>query len=122
MPAPRTVAGGGPGDRAGRGLPLRVVDSAELDDTVRVGRTVRVTAGKITVVPPRGPETPSERVARALRERIEAGEWAKDDALPATARLATEYGVSQSTVTRALRVLVAEGLIVTRPGWGVFRA
>lgn len=73
-------------------------------------------------MPPRGPETPGERVTRSLRERIAAGEWAKDEALPTTAALAEEYGVSPSTITRALKALAADGLIYTRPRWGTFRA
>lgn len=61
-------------------------------------------------------------MAAALRRRIEAGEWAVDEALPATAALAEKYGVSQSTVTRAIRALAAEGLVRTVPRWGTFRA
>jgi len=61
-------------------------------------------------------------VAADLRRRIEAGEWEVDEALPSTAALAEHYDVSQSTVTRALRTLVGEGLVRTVPRWGTFRA
>ena len=71
---------------------------------------------------PRRPERPSEIVAADLRRRIAAGEWEMDEALPTTAALAEHYSVSQSTVTRALRVLAAEGLVHTVPRWGTFRA
>jgi DNA-binding GntR family transcriptional regulator len=71
---------------------------------------------------PRTPERPGERVAADLRRRIAAGEWEVDEALPTTAALAEHYGVSQATVTRVLRSLVAEGLVRTVPRWGTFRA
>lgn len=78
--------------------------------------------GKITDVPPKRPERPSEIVAADLRRRVAAGEWAVDEALPTTAALAEHYGVSQATVTRTLRMLAAEGLVRTVPRWGTFRA
>ena len=59
---------------------------------------------------------------RGLRRRIAADEWAVDEALPTTVALAEHYGVSQSTVTRALRILAGEGLVRTVPRWGTFRA
>jgi DNA-binding GntR family transcriptional regulator len=71
---------------------------------------------------PRGPERPYETVAADLRRRIVADEWAVDEALPTTAALAEHYHVSQSTVTRVLRVLTSEGLVRTVPRWGTFRA
>jgi DNA-binding GntR family transcriptional regulator len=71
---------------------------------------------------PRGPERPYETVAADLRRRIAADEWAVDEALPTTAALAEHYHVSQSTVTRVLRVLASEGLVRTVPRWGTFRA
>jgi DNA-binding transcriptional regulator YhcF (GntR family) len=64
--------------------------------------------------------TPSERVEAALRERL-AG-MASGDALPSIRELATEHGVANATVVRALARLRADGLITSRPGWGVFKA
>ena len=72
-------------------------------------------------MPPRKPERPSETVAADLRQRIAAGEWDHDEALPTTAALAEHYDVSQATITRVLRTLAAEGLIRTVPRWGTFR-
>jgi DNA-binding GntR family transcriptional regulator len=69
----------------------------------------------------RGPQRPSETVAADVRRRIDAGEWEIDEALPTTAALAEHYHVSQSTITRVLRNLAAEGLIRTVPRWGTFR-
>lgn len=69
-----------------------------------------------------GPERPYEIVAADLRRRIAADEWAVDEALPTTVALAEHYQVSQSTITRVLRILAAEGLVRTVPRWGTFRA
>jgi DNA-binding GntR family transcriptional regulator len=41
--------------------------------------------------------------------------------LPTTAALAEHYEVSQSTITRVLRILASEGLVRTVPRWGTFR-
>ncbi|RSS28525.1 winged helix-turn-helix domain-containing protein, partial [Streptomyces sp. WAC08241] len=42
--------------------------------------------------------------------------------LPSSRALVERYRVSPVTVTRALAQLAAEGLVVTRPGAGAFRA
>jgi DNA-binding GntR family transcriptional regulator len=70
----------------------------------------------------RGPQRPYETVAADLRRRIAANEWAVDEALPTTAAMAEHYHVSQSTITRVLRILANEGLVRTVPRWGTFRA
>lgn len=70
---------------------------------------------------PRTEELPSDRVAADLRRRIAAGEWDHGQALPATASLATEYGVSRGAVSRALRLLADEGLVRVVSRWGTFR-
>ena len=70
----------------------------------------------------RGPERPYEIVAADLRRRIAADEWAVNEVLPTTVALAERYHVSQSTITRVLRILAAEGLVRTVPRWGTFRA
>jgi DNA-binding GntR family transcriptional regulator len=69
----------------------------------------------------RGPQRPFETVAADLRRRVAADEWEVDEALPTTAALAEHYHVSQSTITRVLRNLAAEGLVRTVPRWGTFR-
>ena len=69
----------------------------------------------------RGPERPYEIVAADLRRRIVADEWAVNEALPTTVALAEHYRVSQSTITRVLRILATEGLVRTVPRWGTFR-
>jgi DNA-binding GntR family transcriptional regulator len=45
-----------------------------------------------------------------------------DDPLPPVGDLGAHYGVSRSTVTRATRVLAAEGLVRIVPRWGTFVA
>ena len=71
-------------------------------------------------MPPRTPKRPFERVADDLRARIAAGEWGPDQALPSGHELAGHYGVSQSTITRAIKELAAEGLVYAVSRWGVF--
>lgn len=73
-------------------------------------------------MPPRTPDLPSARVEADLRRRIEAGEWDHDEAMPAVAALAAQYGVSRTSVSRALRTLADEGLVRIVPRWGTFRA
>lgn len=57
-----------------------------------------------------------------LVERIKerAAQLRPGDALPSTRVLVDEYRVSPVTVSRALALLVAEGLVVTRPGAGTY--
>lgn len=69
---------------------------------------------------PRSAELPSERLAAELRRKIESGELGPGDQLPSVTELSETYSVSRATVSKALRVLVDEGLVVTRHGWGTF--
>lgn len=66
---------------------------------------------------PRGHELPRERVAEDLRQRIKAGEWRKGEAIPSAKALAEAYECSTGTIHAAVRELVAEGLLETRPRW-----
>ena len=60
----------------------------------------------------------SEPLAEELRRRILAGELPEGAALPVERALAAEAGVSRTAVREALRMLEAQGLVVTRPGRG----
>lgn len=60
------------------------------------------------------------RVADAVRARIQSGELAPGDRLPAETSLATEHGASVPTVRQAMTVLRGEGLIESRQGIGTF--
>ena len=54
--------------------------------------------------------------------RREIGRYSPDEKLPSSRDLVAQYQVSPVTVSRAIAALVAEGLVVSRPGAGVFRA
>jgi GntR family transcriptional regulator len=58
------------------------------------------------------------RVADELRARIESGELAPGTRLPSVAELIQQYGGSNSVATRAYKLLVEEGLVVSRHGAG----
>ncbi|HLL11289.1 MAG TPA: GntR family transcriptional regulator [Rubrivivax sp.] len=59
-------------------------------------------------------------LAKALRQRIVAGEWVPGIALPAEQVLARENEVALGTMRRALQALVDEGLIERVHGRGTF--
>lgn len=63
---------------------------------------------------------PYEQVAANLRARIMAGDLLPGTQLPSTAHLVTEFGVSNTTVQKALTVLKAEGYLTSRQGKGVY--
>lgn len=61
-----------------------------------------------------------EAVLTALREAIEAGEYAVGDKLPSEAALVRDYGVSRPVVREALRGLQALGMTESQSGRGTF--
>ncbi len=67
-------------------------------------------------------EYPSEYVARVIRERITSGELRPGQKLEATHVLADQFGCSQASVSRAVRTLASEGLLITRRRYGVWVA
>ncbi|MFB7494827.1 PLP-dependent aminotransferase family protein [Streptomyces sp. NPDC056161] len=58
----------------------------------------------------------------AKRLRGELDRYSPDGKLPSSRSLVERFRVSPVTVSRALAQLAAEGLVVTRPGAGAFRA
>ncbi|GAA3307807.1 hypothetical protein GCM10020295_67830 [Streptomyces cinereospinus] len=58
----------------------------------------------------------------ANRLRQELNHYSPDGKLPSSRALVERFRVSPVTVSRALAQLAAEGLVVTRPGAGAFRA
>lgn len=68
----------------------------------------------------RGRVASYRRVADALRQRIESGEFPPGTALPSRAVLAREYDVNVNVAAAAVRHLVGEGLARGRTGRGVF--
>lgn len=63
-------------------------------------------------------DSSSDRIAAALRARIAAA--TPGTRLPSTRALVAEHGASPVTVQRALRTLIAQGVIESRPGVGTF--
>lgn len=61
-----------------------------------------------------------ESVAEELRERILASEWAAGERLSSEPVLAQEFGVSRSTMRKAIAILASEGLLVVSHGLGTF--
>ncbi|MFC5753608.1 GntR family transcriptional regulator [Actinomadura rugatobispora] len=59
-------------------------------------------------------------MAADIRARIMAGDLLPGTQLPSTAHLVTEFGVSNTTVQKALAVLKAEGFLTSRQGKGVY--
>ena len=54
------------------------------------------------------------QIARHIRNNIEAGVMKDGDVLPSTRELAAQWDVSVFTVSEAMRLLVDEGLVVTK--------
>lgn len=101
--------------------------------TARSALALLFDEGLIEVIPGQGrrvvgsasggpPATEWGRVAAALRERLEAGEFSADAPMPSEAALIAEFGVSRNTVRRAYKYLVDEGAVVVRHGAGAFPA
>ncbi|MFJ8543026.1 GntR family transcriptional regulator [Streptomyces sp. NPDC093586] len=61
-----------------------------------------------------------QRIADALREAIESGEYGPGDRLPGENDLMATYGVARMTARQALSVLRDEGVAEARKGAGVF--
>jgi GntR family transcriptional regulator len=59
-------------------------------------------------------------VSAELREKITSGEWLPGEQVPSLDKLSETYRVGRTTARRAVQVLIAEGLIETRPRWGAF--
>jgi DNA-binding transcriptional MocR family regulator len=66
------------------------------------------------------PQPPYQEVAAELRRRISDATYPPGAQLPTRAELCNEFGFAQMTVGRAIELLRDEGLVVSRPGRGVF--
>lgn len=69
---------------------------------------------------PDDPKSPAQQIANALRAAILTGKLAPGEKLPSQNDLAARYNVARETVKRALSLLHAENLTVSRQGSGVF--
>lgn len=71
---------------------------------------------------PLAAERLSDRLAAALRQRIDRGELAPGERLPTEQALAAQYAVSRTVVREAVSRLRSSGLLVARQGSGVYVA
>jgi GntR family transcriptional regulator len=60
------------------------------------------------------------RIADAILARIEAGDWAPGDRLPAETELARAMEASLGTIQRALQTLAERGVLIRQHGRGTF--
>jgi GntR family transcriptional regulator len=60
------------------------------------------------------------RIADQLRQEIEAGELRRGGQLPTEIQLRDRFEASRNTVRDAVKSLIAQGLVETRPGQGTF--
>jgi DNA-binding LacI/PurR family transcriptional regulator len=60
------------------------------------------------------------QIYQSLQQRIEAGEFEPDEALPPERQLLQDYGVSRITITKALELLARENIIRREHGRGTF--
>ncbi|WP_205314879.1 GntR family transcriptional regulator [Nonomuraea lactucae] len=60
------------------------------------------------------------RIANDLRARIVSGQLAAGTRLPSRQELAVEYDAAQGVISEATKLLTREGLLVSRPGAGMF--
>jgi GntR family transcriptional regulator, histidine utilization repressor len=63
-----------------------------------------------------------QQIRENLRERIQAGEWAIDEAITPEETLTKEFAVARMTVNRAIRELVDAGLLYRTQGSGTYVA
>jgi DNA-binding GntR family transcriptional regulator len=68
------------------------------------------------------PQPVYQQIAAILRAQIEAGELAPSRRLPSETTLMQQYGVARETARKAVRVLVAEGLVYVVQGRGAYVA
>jgi len=63
-----------------------------------------------------------EQVKVFICTKIKKGEWIAGDSVPSESALMHQFGVSRMTVNRALRELMAEGVVRRVQGSGTFVA
>lgn len=76
----------------------------------------------MAAAPTSRPQLRYEQVKQYITEHINRGEWSVGERLPSESELVETLGVSRMTVHRALRELMAEGLVTRAQGVGTFVA
>ncbi len=66
------------------------------------------------------PQARYEQVADHLRQMITTGDLRPGDPLPSEQQLSEQYGLSRPTINKAVRLLVAEGMVTVEHGRGSF--
>src|SRR5438128_8206509 len=66
------------------------------------------------------PRLVAASIARSLRERIDAGEWADGTRMPPERELAAGFGVARNTIRRAIGMLGATVPLSREVGRGTF--
>lgn len=66
------------------------------------------------------PQPVYQQIASIIRVRIESGELVPDRPVPSESALMQEHGVARETARKAVRVLVAEGLVYVVQGRGAY--
>lgn len=66
------------------------------------------------------PHTVTDAAVEKIRQRIEAGVYPVDSLLPAQRQLSEELEISRASLREALTTLEALGLLMIRPGKGVY--
>jgi DNA-binding GntR family transcriptional regulator len=66
------------------------------------------------------PLPPYRQVAAILAAAIRAGDYQPGDRLPSIVDLGQRYGLARRTASKALGLVVEQGLAVYSPGWGHF--
>lgn len=67
-----------------------------------------------------GSDVLHDQISGFIRSKIATGVWPSNYKLRAEVDLAAEFGVARGTVRRAIRTLVADGLLVQKQGKGTF--
>src|ERR1700730_12158679 len=66
------------------------------------------------------PDPMYRQIAEDLRQKIESGDLGHGTQLPTELELREQYDASRNTIRDAVKLLIARGLVETRPGQGTF--
>ena len=72
------------------------------------------------VINPRSRKPPYLQVGEILKQRIEAGQYPKDERIPSETELMAEFEIGRSTARKAVGWLRDQGLVETEPTRGSY--